>query len=100
MSQSKYLFPPVTLCLFTMNCSPAAGLIGAVLLCPVPVQHVNVLGASDPIHHLLKHLELSGWAQQHRLGSCSVGAGGRPRRGGISSRHAGTSNTPPRGTTS
>lgn len=94
MSQSKYLFPPVTLCLFTVNCLPAVGLIGTVLLCPVPIQHVNVLRASDPIHHLLKHPELSGWAQKQRPGSCSVGAGGGPRRGDISSRQAGTSNAP------
>lgn len=60
MSQSQYLIPPVTLCLSTTSCLPEVGLIGAELLCPLHIQRINVPRDFDPIHHTLKHPELSG----------------------------------------
>lgn len=58
MSQSKYFIPPVTLCLITTTCLSGVGWIGAELLCPMLIQHINVLRDVDPIHRMQKHPEL------------------------------------------
>lgn len=76
MSQSKYFIPPVTLCLFSTRCLPVAGLIGAELLCPMLIRCISVLRDFDPIHHTLKHPELSGGTRGRGWGA-AVRAQGR-----------------------